>query len=44
VDEVLGPHVANEARLLASLDPREREHLAGALRTLLASLGDTTLG
>ncbi|MGI5154491.1 MarR family winged helix-turn-helix transcriptional regulator [Microbispora sp. CA-102843] len=44
VDQVLEPHVANEARLLASLDPGEREHLAGALRTLLASLGDTTLG
>lgn len=27
VDEVLGPHVANEARLLASLDPGERDHL-----------------
>ena len=44
VDEVLEPHVANEARLLAPLDPGERDHLAGALRTLLASLGDTTLG
>ncbi|GGO18264.1 MarR family winged helix-turn-helix transcriptional regulator [Microbispora bryophytorum] len=44
VDEVLEPHVANEARLLASLDPRERDHLAAALRSLLASLGDTTLG
>lgn len=44
VDEVVGPHVANEARLLAALDPEERDQLAGALRTLLASLGDTTLG
>ncbi|WP_169948600.1 MarR family winged helix-turn-helix transcriptional regulator [Microbispora sp. H11081] len=44
VDQVLAPHVANEARLLAPLDPEERDHLVGALRTLLASLGDTTLG
>ncbi|WP_327047987.1 MarR family transcriptional regulator [Microbispora sp. NBC_01189] len=44
VDEMLAPHVANEERLLAALDPRDRDHLADALRTLLASLGDTTLG
>ncbi|WUI03299.1 MarR family transcriptional regulator [Spirillospora sp. NBC_00431] len=41
VDEVVGLHVANEARLLAGLDASERERLAGALRALLESLGDT---
>lgn len=44
VDELVGLHVANEERLLAALSPDERGRLAAALRTLLASLGDTTLG
>lgn len=37
-------HAANEARVLESLDPEERDRLAGALRGLLESLGDTPLG
>jgi DNA-binding MarR family transcriptional regulator len=44
VDELVALHAANEARLLAALDPAERERLAGALRALLESLGDTSLG
>lgn len=44
VDGMVGPHVANEERLLAALDPAGRERLAGALRTLLESLGDISLG
>ena len=44
VDEMVGLHAANEERLLAALGPAERERLAGALRTLLESLGDTSLG
>lgn len=44
VDELVGLHVANEERLLAALGPADRERLAGALRTLLESLGDTSLG
>ncbi|TDE27585.1 MarR family transcriptional regulator [Actinomadura sp. 6K520] len=43
VDELVGEHSANEHRLLAALDPAARERLAGALRTLLESLGDTSL-
>lgn len=43
VDEIVGSHVANEMRLLAGLDPQERERLAGLLRGLLESLGDTSL-
>lgn len=43
VDELVGLHVANEHRLLAGLAPDDRERLAGALRTLLESLGDTSL-
>jgi DNA-binding MarR family transcriptional regulator len=43
VDEVTGLHVANEARLLASLTPDERRQLAGLLRGLLESLGDTSI-
>jgi DNA-binding MarR family transcriptional regulator len=42
VDEAVGAHMANEARLLAALDPADREDLAGTLRTLLESLGDTS--
>ncbi|MFF4234377.1 MarR family winged helix-turn-helix transcriptional regulator [Actinomadura geliboluensis] len=44
VEELVAEHAANEDRLLAALDPAERERLAGALRTLLESLGDTSLG
>jgi DNA-binding MarR family transcriptional regulator len=43
VDELVGLHAANEERLLAGLGPDDRERLAGALRTLLESLGDTSL-
>ncbi|GAT69777.1 MarR family transcriptional regulator [Planomonospora sp. ID91781] len=43
VDEVVGPHVANEERLLAALGPAERDQLAGLLRVLLESMGDTSL-
>ncbi|MFI7443109.1 MarR family winged helix-turn-helix transcriptional regulator [Nonomuraea indica] len=42
VDEIVGPHVANEVRLLAGLAPEERERLTGLLRGLLESLGDTS--
>jgi DNA-binding MarR family transcriptional regulator len=41
VDEVVASHLANEARLLASLDPDQREQLAALLRILLEDLGDT---
>jgi DNA-binding MarR family transcriptional regulator len=44
VDELVGLHVANEARLLATLGPDEREQLASTLRGLLESLGDTSWG
>lgn len=40
VDGALRAHVANEERLLAGLDPRQREQLAGLLRVLALSLGD----
>ncbi|GAA1882413.1 MarR family winged helix-turn-helix transcriptional regulator [Actinomadura bangladeshensis] len=43
VDDLVGLHAANEDRLLAALDPAARERLAGALRALLESLGDTSL-
>ncbi|MBB5075957.1 MarR family winged helix-turn-helix transcriptional regulator [Nonomuraea endophytica] len=43
VDGLVGKHVDNEERLLAALGPAEREQLAGLLRTLLESLGDTSL-
>lgn len=43
VDGLVALHAANEDRLLAALDPAARERLAGALRTLLESLGDTSL-
>jgi DNA-binding MarR family transcriptional regulator len=43
IDELVAPHVANEARLLVTLSPREREDLATLLRNLLESLGDTSL-
>ena len=41
---LVGLHAANEERLLAARSADERGHLAAALRTLLESLGDTTLG
>ncbi|GAA3262614.1 MarR family winged helix-turn-helix transcriptional regulator [Nonomuraea helvata] len=42
IDELVAPHVENEARLLATLAPEERDQLAGLMRGLLESLGDTT--
>ncbi|MGI8333745.1 MarR family winged helix-turn-helix transcriptional regulator [Actinomadura scrupuli] len=42
VDELVGLHVANEVRLLATLGPDERDRLAGTLRALLESLGDSS--
>lgn len=44
IDELLASHVKNEARLLAALDPQECDRLAGLLRGLLESLGDTSQG
>ena len=38
IDRVTEAHLANEARLLAGLSPREREQLAGLLRKLGLSL------
>jgi hypothetical protein len=43
VDELLNLHVTKAAQMLQPLDPAEREQLAGALRTLLESFGDTSL-
>ena len=40
IDEAVGAHLANEARLIAPLSPEEREAVTGALRTLLASFED----
>ncbi|WP_242893000.1 MarR family winged helix-turn-helix transcriptional regulator [Actinomadura litoris] len=42
VNQVVGLHTANEARLLEALDPADRDRLAGLLRGLLESLGDTS--
>ncbi|MFI7641476.1 MarR family winged helix-turn-helix transcriptional regulator [Nonomuraea sp. NPDC049400] len=41
IDRVLPLHLANEARLLHSLDADERRHLATTLATMLESHGDT---
>lgn len=41
IEELVDLHVANEARLLAVLAPEQRDQLAGTLRALLESLGDT---
>ncbi|MFI9634705.1 MarR family winged helix-turn-helix transcriptional regulator [Nocardia sp. NPDC051929] len=41
IDDLLPKHMANEQRLLAALDAASREQLAGFLRTLAESLGDT---
>ena len=43
IEELVGPHVENEARLLAGLDAKDRDRLAGLLRDLLESLGDTSI-
>jgi DNA-binding MarR family transcriptional regulator len=43
VDDLVGEHVANEARLLDTLAPQDRDRLAGLLRDLLESLGDGSL-
>ncbi|KAB2348433.1 MarR family winged helix-turn-helix transcriptional regulator [Actinomadura rudentiformis] len=43
VDEIVGPHVENEARLLASLGSEERTQLEATLRSVLESLGDKSL-
>lgn len=43
IDDVFALHIANETRLLQALDRDEADRLAGALRTLLQSLGDTSL-
>ncbi len=43
VDGMVGLHVANEARMLAALDTDELHTLEDSLRTLLESLGDTSL-
>jgi len=40
IDRAVAAHLENERRILASLAPREREALAGLLRTLLLGLGD----
>jgi DNA-binding MarR family transcriptional regulator len=40
VDEVVVAHAAHEAGLLSALSVRQREQLAGLLRTLLVGLGD----
>ena len=44
VDRVVEEHVANEEALLEGLSGRERDQLAGLLRRLLLSLGDTGTG
>lgn len=43
IETLVGPHTANEARLLAALVPEDRDRLAGLLRGLLESMGDTSL-
>ena len=39
IDAAMDEHVANEARLLAGLDPEERSALGDLLARLAASLG-----
>ena len=41
IDAAVAKHVANEERLLAGLNSRERQQLGDLLRKLLVSLGDT---
>ncbi len=43
IDEILSLHLAKGAHILQPLEPIEREQLASGLRTLLESLGDTSL-
>ncbi|QKW36212.1 MarR family transcriptional regulator [Actinomadura sp. NAK00032] len=43
IDGLFALHIANEARLLQALDRDQADGLADALRTLLQSLGDTSL-
>ncbi|MFI6480256.1 MarR family winged helix-turn-helix transcriptional regulator [Nonomuraea sp. NPDC050663] len=43
IERLVPLHVANEARILRALGGQERDDLAGALRDLLESLGDTSL-
>jgi DNA-binding MarR family transcriptional regulator len=40
VDEIVHAHMATEREILAALSPRQQRELAGALRTVLVSLGD----
>ena len=39
IDEAIAVHLANEERLLAPLDPRRRERLAGLLGILVRLFG-----
>lgn len=43
VDRIVDLHVENEKRMLAALDPEQREQFAGLLRHLLEAAGDTSL-
>jgi Transcriptional regulators len=43
IEELVGPHTENEALLLAALGRASVTGLAGTLRDLLESLGDTSL-
>ncbi|WP_232668497.1 MarR family winged helix-turn-helix transcriptional regulator [Pseudonocardia sp. TRM90224] len=40
IDSVLPLHLANEARLMETLDAQERDHLAATLERLLEAAGD----
>nr|CEL18939.1 Transcriptional regulator, MarR family [Kibdelosporangium sp. MJ126-NF4] len=40
IDNIIEAHVANEARLLVTLEPNDRNQLTSLLRNLLTSLGD----
>lgn len=43
VDGLMDKHLANEARLFSTLDPAERDQLAGLMRKVLAERGDTSI-
>ena len=43
LDGIFSLHIANMERIIQPLDPRAREQLASALRSLLESLGDISL-
>ncbi|WP_219511392.1 MarR family winged helix-turn-helix transcriptional regulator [Nonomuraea ceibae] len=43
IDDLFALHIANETRLLQALDRDQADGLANTLRTLLQSLGDTSL-